>query len=66
VCVQKEPGGRGRSTLAHPFLDVASTEHRKLIERGMRQRSMRGRVRYIARLMNRAGIGAGSLSVALP
>ena len=43
-----------------------STEHRLLIEYGLRQRSLRGRARYAAKLMNRAGIGSGSLPIAIP
>lgn len=41
-------------------------EHKLLIEYGLRQRSIRGRARYAAKLMNRAGIGSGSLPVATP
>jgi hypothetical protein len=41
-------------------------EHQVLIEYGLRQRSIRGRARYAAKLMNRAGIGSGSLPIAIP
>jgi hypothetical protein len=41
-------------------------EHQLQIEYGLRQRSLRGRARYAAKLMNRAGIGSGSLPVAIP
>jgi hypothetical protein len=43
-----------------------SREHKLLIECGLRQRSIRGRARYAAKLMNRAGIGSGSLPIAIP
>jgi hypothetical protein len=43
-----------------------SREHKVLIGYGLRQRSIRGRARYAAKLMNRAGIGSGSLPVAIP
>ena len=41
-------------------------EHRLQIAYGLRQRSLRGRARYAAKLMNRAGIGSGSIPVAIP
>ena len=41
-------------------------EHKLQIESGLRQRSLRGRARYAAKLMNSAGIGSGSLPVAIP
>src|SRR3954466_6201117 len=43
-----------------------SKEHELRIGQGLRQRSLRGRARYAAKLMNRAGIGSGSLPVAMP
>jgi hypothetical protein len=43
-----------------------SREHKLLIEYGLRQKSLRGRARYAAKLMNRAGIGSGSLPIAIP
>jgi hypothetical protein len=43
-----------------------SKEHKTRVEHGLRQRSLRGRARYAAKLMNRAGIGSGSLPVATP
>ncbi len=46
--------------------DQLSRQHKLLIEYGLRQRSLRGRARYAAKLMNRAGIGSGSLPVAIP
>lgn len=43
-----------------------SVEHRRVIQEGLRQRSMRGRARSAAKLMNKAGIGSGSLPIATP
>jgi len=43
-----------------------SREHRLQIESGLRQTSLRGRARYAAKLMNRAGIGSGALPIATP
>ena len=43
-----------------------SKEHKLQIERGLRQRSLRGRAQYAAKLMNHAGIGSGSLPIATP
>jgi hypothetical protein len=39
---------------------------RRLISEGLRQRSMRGRARYAAKLMNKAGIGSGYLPIPTP
>jgi hypothetical protein len=39
---------------------------RRLIAEGLHQRSMRGRARYAAKLMNKAGIGSGYLPVPTP
>lgn len=41
-----------------------SKEHKLQIERGLRKGSLLGRARYAAKLMNRAGIGSGSLPIA--
>ncbi len=41
-------------------------EQRRLISDGLRQRSMRGRARYAAKLMNKAGIGSGYLPIPTP
>jgi hypothetical protein len=41
-----------------------SRKHKLQIERGLRKRSLRNRARYAAELMNRAGIGSGSLPIA--
>jgi hypothetical protein len=46
--------------------DQLPREHKLLVAYGLRQRSIRGRARYAAKLMNRAGIGSGSLPVATP
>jgi len=43
-----------------------SKEHKLQIQHGLKQRSLRGRARYAAKLMNRAGIGSGSLPIATP
>jgi hypothetical protein len=43
-----------------------SKEHKLQIQHGLRQRSLRGRARYAAKLMNGAGIGSGSLPIATP
>jgi hypothetical protein len=48
-----------------PLLQELSAEHRRAIGEGLHQRSMRGRARYIAKLMNKAGIGSGPLLVAV-
>jgi hypothetical protein len=42
-----------------------SVEDRMQIDQGLRQRSMLGRARYVAKLMNKAGVGVGPLPVAL-
>ncbi len=47
-----------------PLLEELSAEHRRAIGEGLHQRSMRGRARYIAKLMNKAGIGSGPLPIA--
>jgi hypothetical protein len=41
-----------------------SLVHRRAIAQGLRQRSIKGRARYVAKVMNKAGIGSGSLPVA--
>ena len=67
-----EDGAVSSSELQHlinsleKLTNELSREHRPLIEHGLRQRSIRGRARYAAKLMNRAGIGSGSLPVAIP
>ncbi|HEY0681837.1 MAG TPA: hypothetical protein VGD45_05880 [Steroidobacter sp.] len=38
-----------------------SEEHRRLIIEGLHQPSMRGRARYVAKLMDKAGIGSGAI-----
>jgi len=40
-----------------------SKKHKLLIERGLHQRSILGRARYVAKVMNKAGIGAGPLPI---
>jgi hypothetical protein len=42
------------------------TKHQRLIAQGLHQRSLRGRARYAAKLMNGAGIGSGPLPIATP
>ncbi len=54
------------TTFLEKLTNELSTEHRLLVEYGLRQRSLRGRARYAAKLMNRAGIGSGSLPIAIP
>lgn len=39
---------------------------RRLISHGLRQRSMRGRARYAAKLMKEVGIGSGCLPIPTP
>jgi hypothetical protein len=46
--------------------EALSTEHRKLVLTGLHQPSLRGRARYAAKLLNKAGIGSGSLPIASP
>lgn len=41
-------------------------DQRRLVAEGLHQRSLRGRARYAAKLMNKAGIASGSLPIALP
>jgi hypothetical protein len=43
-----------------------SAEDRRLVATGLHQHSVRGRARYAAKLMNKAGIGSGPLLVAAP
>jgi hypothetical protein len=38
-------------------------EQQRLIEEGLLQRSVRGRTRYAERLMDKAGLGSGSLPI---
>lgn len=46
--------------------ECLSSQDRKLVATGLHQPSIRGRARYAAKLLNKAGIGSGSLPVAFP
>jgi hypothetical protein len=43
-----------------------SPEYQRLIAEGLHQRSVLGRARYVAKLMNKAGIGSGPFLLAIP
>jgi hypothetical protein len=43
-----------------------SPEYQRLIAEGLHQRSVLSRARYVARLMNKAGIGSGPFLLAIP
>jgi hypothetical protein len=43
-----------------------SVKHRRLISAALHQRQLRGRARYAAKLMNKAGIGSGPFPIATP
>jgi len=42
------------------------TKQRRLIASGLHQRSLRGRARYVAKVMNKIGVGSGRLPIAVP
>jgi hypothetical protein len=43
-----------------------SAQDRTAVAEGLHQPSLRGRARYAAKLMNKAGIASGSLPLAIP